>query len=156
MAIETGITLYTHPFNGTREASITIAMSILDLQFEVQVIDTSNKEQLRDWFQNLNSVGLEGFSSLPVITDTLPNGDKITLFEIGTILEYIADRYDYESRIKPRDCLKSDLKIMSWLYWSIGHFGPLLDQTLAYHAATEHQTENSAIMGGKTGDKFAN
>ncbi|KAG6056621.1 hypothetical protein E4U32_005620 [Claviceps aff. humidiphila group G2b] len=151
MAIETGITLYRNPYNGTSEASITIAMSILDLQFEAQVIDTSNKEQLHDWYQKMDSIGhgLEGFSILPFITDTLPNGDKITLFETGTILEYIAYRYDYESRIKPRDCLKSDLKIMSWLYWSIGHFGPLLDQTLAYHEATE----NSEITGGQPRDQ---
>ncbi|KAG5988692.1 hypothetical protein E4U52_006318 [Claviceps spartinae] len=149
MAIETGITLYRNLHGGPSESSITIAMSILDLRTGVQVIDTSKKEQMHDWCQKLDSIGLEGFGCLPAITDTLPNGDKITLFETGTILDYLADRYDYESRIKPRDCLKSDLKIMSWLYWSVGHFATLLEQTLAYHAAIEI----SEISGGQPRDQ---
>ncbi|KAG6284021.1 hypothetical protein E4U09_008311 [Claviceps aff. purpurea] len=148
MAFETGISLYRRHVTGPGEISVTIAMTILDLQFEIwysscrgdpaprtcynkywrrhedglvdRVIDVSKNEHMQDWYRKINPNGLDSVGSIPVITDTLPNGEKITLFETGTILEYLADRYDYESRINPRDCLKSDLKMMSWVCYT-GH-----------------------------------
>ncbi|KAG6052472.1 hypothetical protein E4U17_005767 [Claviceps sp. LM77 group G4] len=146
MPVETGITLYRRPRNGPGEASVTIALMILDLQFEVRFVDISKKDHLQDWYRKINPNSLDCDGSIPVITDTLPNGEIVTLFETGTILEYLADRYDSESRIKPRDCLKSDLMIMSWLYWSLGQFAPMLEEVLRYHIATENQTESSGNM----------
>ncbi|KAG6028508.1 hypothetical protein E4U19_001462 [Claviceps sp. Clav32 group G5] len=144
MAVETGITLYRKPHNGPSEASVTTAMRILDLQFEVRIVDVSKEDHLQDWYRKINPNSLECNDSFPVITDTLPNGEIVTLFDTGTILEYLADRYDSESRIKPRDCcLKSDLKIMSWLYWSLGQFAPLLEQVLRYDA--EDEIDSSGI-----------
>ncbi|KAG6105148.1 hypothetical protein E4U14_005294 [Claviceps sp. LM454 group G7] len=139
MAIETDITLYTHPFNGPNGASITIAMSILDLQFKVITVDVLKEEHRQVWYRKLNPNSLDYEGSLPVITDTFPNGEILTLFETGTILEYLADRYDLESRIKPRDCLKSEMKVISWLYWSLGQFAPLLEQIVKFdhYVATE-------------------
>ncbi|KAG6194367.1 hypothetical protein E4U23_001175 [Claviceps purpurea] len=153
MAFETGITLYRRHNTGPGEASVTSAMAILDLQFVVRVIDISKDEHMQDWYRKINPNSFDSVGSIPAITDTLPNGEIITLFETGTILEYLADRYDYESRIKPRDCLKSDLKVMSLLYWSLGQFAPLLEQAIKYHLITEPQTESSEISGGQPRDQ---
>ncbi|KAG5973350.1 hypothetical protein E4U56_005138 [Claviceps arundinis] len=157
MAIETDITLYAHPFNGPNEASITIAMSILDLQFKVITVDASKEEHRQVWYRKLNPNSLDYEGSLPVITDTFPNGEILTLFETGTILEYLADRYDLESRIKPRDCLKSEMKVISWLYWSLGQFAPLLEQIIKFdHYVATEQTGRDQQRDQQIADYLSN
>ncbi|KAG6112295.1 hypothetical protein E4U13_004319 [Claviceps humidiphila] len=157
MAIETDITLYRRPGNGPNEASITIAMSILDLQFQVMIVDASKNDHRQVWYRKLNPNSLDYNGSLPVITDTFPNGEILTLFETGTILEYLADRYDLESRIKPRDCLKSEMKVMSWLYWSLGQFAPLLEQIVRFdHYVATEQTGRDQQRDQQIADYLAN
>ncbi|KAG5966652.1 hypothetical protein E4U58_002465 [Claviceps cyperi] len=148
MAIQTDITLYSRLSTGPHDMSVILAISALDLHFKFREIDVVNDEHMQDWYRNINPNSLDCNGSIPVITDTLPNGEKITLFETGTILEYLADRYDWESRIMPRDGLKSDLKVISWLYWSLGHFAPLMEQVIRYHAVPEYQPERSGFRSG--------
>ncbi|KAG5986597.1 hypothetical protein E4U52_008425 [Claviceps spartinae] len=88
---------------------------------QVMIVDASKEEHRQVWYRKLNPNSLDYNGSLPVITDTFPNGDILTLFETGTILEYLADRYDLESRIKPRDCLKFEMKVISWMEFLCSH-----------------------------------
>ncbi|KAG5915910.1 hypothetical protein E4U61_004158 [Claviceps capensis] len=118
MAFETGITLYRRSYNEPNEASVIVAMTTLDLQFEIRVIEISEDEHMQDWYRKINPNSLDVAGGIPAITDTLPNGEKITLFETGTILEYLVDRYDFESRIKPSKCLKSEVEVMNLVLFS--------------------------------------
>ncbi|KAG6056618.1 hypothetical protein E4U32_005617 [Claviceps aff. humidiphila group G2b] len=59
---------------------------------QVITVDVLKEEHRQVWYRKLNPNSLDYEGSLPVITDTFPNGEILTLFETGTILEYLADR----------------------------------------------------------------
>jgi glutathione S-transferase len=46
------------------------------------------------WYLEINPNG-----RIPAITDTLPGGEKIHIFESGSILQYLADNYDPDYKI---------------------------------------------------------
>ncbi|KAG6056108.1 hypothetical protein E4U17_002467 [Claviceps sp. LM77 group G4] len=102
MPIKTDIVLYR-----TRVFSYNAAI--------VKVVDTEKREHTQDWYHELNPNCCDILGSIPFITDTLSDGEKITLFDTTIILEYITDRYDNESRIKAHFGLKSNLQASSWV-----------------------------------------
>ncbi|KAG6002729.1 hypothetical protein E4U43_001052 [Claviceps pusilla] len=109
MATKTDITLYTGQTpNGIK---ISIALEELGLQYEVYTIKMMENEQKQPWFLDINPNG-----RLPAITDTLPNGDKIRVFESGAILEYLVERYDKDHKISyPRGSAEC-WEVTSWVF----------------------------------------
>ncbi|KAG6052471.1 hypothetical protein E4U17_005766 [Claviceps sp. LM77 group G4] len=130
MRIETDIVLYRASLFSYNAQIVQIVMVMLNLQFQVQAIDTENDEHMQDWYKELNPNYCDTIGSIPVITDTLSDGEKITLFDTATILEYITERYDNESRIKAHFGRKSNLQATSWLYWVLGYLAPLQLQAI--------------------------
>lgn len=78
---------------------------------QVYTIKMMENEQKQPWFLDINPNG-----RLPAITDTLPNGDKIRVFESGAILEYLVERYDKDHKISyPRGSAEY-WEVTSWVF----------------------------------------
>lgn len=53
-----------------------------------------NSTQKEPWFLEINPNG-----RIPAVTDTFTDGKPIRLFESGSIMQYLVDRYDTEYKI---------------------------------------------------------
>lgn len=69
-----------------------------------------DNEQKQPWFLEINPNG-----RIPAITDTWTDGEPIRVFESGTILEYIVDRYDKDYKASyPKDS-REYWEVKSWV-----------------------------------------
>lgn len=89
------ITLYTgQSANGIK---ISITLEELGLPYEVRKIDMGKNEQKSEWFTRINPNG-----RIPAITDVPFDGDdgeEMRVFESGSIMLYLVQRYDHDHRI---------------------------------------------------------
>ena len=79
--------------------------------------------QKEPWFLKINPNG-----RIPAITDTLPTGENIRVFESGSILHYLADRYDTEYKISYPLGTPEHYETISWLYFQNAGLGPMQGQ----------------------------
>jgi hypothetical protein len=86
------ITLYTSQTPNGIKISITLAE--LGLPYKAQKIDMSTNEQKSPWFTAINPNG-----RIPALTDTHSDGNEIHIFESGSIMQYLVDKYDTEYKI---------------------------------------------------------
>ncbi len=110
------IKLYTWSTPNGRKASI--ALEELELPYEVHPIDIGKDEQFDPEFLKISPN-----NKIPAIVD----GD-LTLFESGAILLYLARK---AGRLIPDDGSPEFWRMMEWLMWQVGGFGPMLGQ--AHH-----------------------
>ncbi|PWY92466.1 glutathione S-transferase [Aspergillus heteromorphus CBS 117.55] len=115
------ITLYTAQTpNGIK---ISIALEELGLPYKVERIDISKNVQKEDWFLAINPNG-----RIPAITDTFSDGKQIALFESGSILTYLAERYDPTHKISYPAGTREAYDVNSWLYFQNAGVGPMQGQ----------------------------
>ncbi|KAK8054254.1 hypothetical protein PG996_013555 [Apiospora saccharicola] len=130
------ITLYTTRTPNGIKASIALAELGLEykksdafghwrLTFFVQVhpISFAKNEQKEPWFLEINPNG-----RIPAITDKFEDGKPIHIFESGSILQYLADRYDIEHKISYPRGTREYYDINSWIMWQMGGLGPMQGQ----------------------------
>lgn len=86
------ITLYTGQSPNGIKISITLAE--LGLPYTTRKIDMSTNEQKSASFTAINPNG-----RIPALTDTHADGQEIRVFESGSIMQYLVDRYDTEHKI---------------------------------------------------------
>ncbi|KAJ6788417.1 hypothetical protein PWT90_04698 [Aphanocladium album] len=121
MATKTDITLYTAATpNGIK---IPIALEELGLQYKLHHIQIMENEQKQPWYLEINPNG-----RIPAITDVLPDGKQIRVFESGAVLEYLVERYDKENKISYPAGSPEYWEVKSWLMWQIGGLGPMQGQ----------------------------
>ncbi|KAI9292772.1 glutathione S-transferase [Neoconidiobolus thromboides FSU 785] len=115
---EAKITLYTVGTPNGHKASI--ALELLNIPYKVHKISFADNEQKQDWFLKINPNG-----RIPAIVDHSNN--DFAVFESGAILLYLADKYDPEHKLLPKDDkLKSEA--IQWLMWQMGGLGPMMGQ----------------------------
>ncbi|GIJ89411.1 hypothetical protein Asppvi_008351 [Aspergillus pseudoviridinutans] len=115
------ITLYTAQTpNGIK---ISIALEELGLPYNVEHIDLSKLEQKEDWFLEINPNG-----RIPALTDTFSDGQKIRLFESGSILQYLAEQYDPEHKISFPKGTREYYEMNNWLFFQNAGVGPMQGQ----------------------------
>lgn len=86
------IVLYTGQSpNGVK---ISITLEELGLPYTTRKIDMTINEQKSDWFGKINPN-----ARIPAITDTFADGEEIRVFESGSIMQYLVERYDKARRI---------------------------------------------------------
>lgn len=67
-------------------------------------------EQKEPWFLEVNPNG-----RIPAMTDRLPDGRQLRVFESGAMLEYLVDRYDKDHKLSyPRDA-PEHWEVVSWV-----------------------------------------
>jgi GST-like protein len=113
------IDLYTHATpNGYK---ISIMLEEVGLPYRIRLVDLMKGEQLKPEFLALNPN-----NKVPVIVDPDgPGGSRVTLFESGAILFYLARKTD--SALLPAD-LSGAALVMQWLMFQMANVGPMLGQ----------------------------
>jgi len=104
------ITLYT--CQSPSGIKISIALEELGLPYEVKKIDPSHPPKDAEWFSALNPTG-----RIPFLTDTFgEDAEPITLFETGSILQYLIEQYDPTHKISYPKGTREAYEINNWLF----------------------------------------
>ena len=111
------IDLYTWTTPNGRKVSIMLEEC--ELPYTVFPVDILNREQYRPNFLHISPNG-----KIPAIVDREAG---VSLMESGAILLYLAEKAD---RLLPREGPER-LRVIEWLMWQMGGFGPMLGQ--AHH-----------------------
>ncbi|KAH8664177.1 glutathione S-transferase [Xylariales sp. PMI_506] len=121
MAEQAGIRLYTGQTpNGIK---VSILLEELGLKYETIAIDISKNIQKEPWFLEINPNG-----RIPALTDTFEDGKSIRLFESGSIMQYLVDRYDKEHKVSYPYGTREYWEVNNWLFWQMGGLGPMQGQ----------------------------
>lgn len=121
MSQQSDINLYTTQTpNGIK---ISITLEELGLPYTVHKIDISKNTQKEEWFLEINPNG-----RIPALTDTFTDGQTINLFESGSIMEYLVDRYDTDHKISFPKGTREWYTMKNWLYFQNAGVGPMQGQ----------------------------
>lgn len=108
MATPTDIHLYTAQTpNGIK---ISLFLEELGLQYKVTALDLTKNVQKEPWFLEINPNG-----RIPAITDTHTDGSPIRIFESGSVLLYLADRYDTEHKLSYPFGTREYYEVNNWV-----------------------------------------
>lgn len=112
------IVLYFWPTpNGLK---ISIMLEELGVPYEVKFVDIAKGEQFAPEF-----LAISPNNKIPAIVDPEgPDGQRLTLFESGAILQYLGRKFGafYPSSERA----KADVD--EWLFWGVSGFGPMAGQ----------------------------
>ena len=114
------IDLYTWTTPNGRK--ISIALEEMQLAYTVKLINTGNDEQFAPDF-----LAISPNNKIPAIVDT---DTSISVFESGAILIYLAEK---SGQFFGGEGSETRTKVLEWLMWQVGGFGPMLGQ-LAHFA----------------------
>ncbi|QYT04398.1 hypothetical protein H0G86_011304 [Trichoderma simmonsii] len=126
MADQPSIKLYTDSTpNGIK---ISMALEELGIPYEVEHIDITTNRQKEPWFLEINPNG-----RIPAITDTLPDGQQVRVFEGGSILQYLTERYDPQHEISFPKGTRDYWECNNWLFFQHGGIGPMHGQAAHFY-----------------------
>ncbi|KAJ5390554.1 uncharacterized protein N7496_001622 [Penicillium cataractarum] len=114
--MSSNITLYSWTTPNGIKASITLEE--LGLPYKIEPIDISTNIQKEDWFLKINPNG-----RIPALTD----GSQ-RVFESGSIMLYLADKYDTERKISYAPGTPEYIEQLSWVMFQMGGLGPMQGQ----------------------------
>jgi len=112
------IQLYTWGTPNGRK--ISIALEELALPYRVHPIDIGKNQQFDPAFLKISPN-----NKIPAIVD---DETGMTLMESGAILLYLAEK---TGRLLPQ-ALQARFRVIEWLMWQMGGFGPILGQAHAF------------------------
>eukprot|EP01035_Chromulina_nebulosa_P017637 gene17637-23215_t len=96
---------------------VGILLEELGIDYDAHVINIGKGEQFTSGF-----VAVNPNSKIPAAVDKDgPNGQRVNLFESGSILLYLAEKYN---RFIPSDPLLR-AQVINWLFWQVGGQGPI-------------------------------
>lgn len=103
---------------------VSILLEELGLPYKVTAIDISKNTQKEPWFLEINPNG-----RIPALTDTFTDGTPIRLFESGSIMQYLVDRYDPEHKLSYPKGSKESYEVNNWLMFQMAGLGPMQGQS---------------------------
>ncbi|KAF2215972.1 hypothetical protein CERZMDRAFT_35187 [Cercospora zeae-maydis SCOH1-5] len=143
------ITLYTGQTpNGIK---ISITLEELGLPYNVRKIDIAADEQKSSSFQAINPN-----ARIPAITDIFPDGKEIRVFESGSIMQYLVNRYDTEHQISYPRGSREWVETNNWLFFMNARVGPMQGQANHFfryaiehvpYAIDRYQNETRRLYG---------
>ncbi|KAK5109168.1 hypothetical protein LTR62_007253 [Meristemomyces frigidus] len=95
----------------------------VNLPYEHTKIDISKNTQKEQWFLDINPNG-----RIPAMTDTFTDGKLIRLFESGSIMQYLVDRYDKEHKLSFPQGSREHVEMTNWLFFMNAGVGPMQGQ----------------------------
>ena len=100
---------------------ITIFLEEAGLAYRVIPVDIGKGDQFKPDF-----LAIAPNNRIPAIVDTEPadGGAPISIFESGTILEYLGDK---TGKFLPKD-VRARTEVMQWLFWQMAGLGPMAGQ----------------------------
>jgi len=102
---------------------ISITLEELGLPYEFTKIDISKNTQKEQWFLDINPNG-----RIPALTDTFTDGKLIRVFESGSIMQYLVERYDKDHKISFPQGSREHIEMTSWLFYLNAGVGPMQGQ----------------------------
>ncbi|KAG7289434.1 hypothetical protein NEMBOFW57_005805 [Staphylotrichum longicolle] len=102
---------------------VSMLLEELGLPYKVTAIELSQNTQKEPWFLEINPNG-----RIPALTDTFTDGSPIRLFESGSIMQYLVDRYDTEHKVSYPRGSREYWEVNNWLFWQMGGLGPMQGQ----------------------------
>ena len=125
----TSLDLYTWKTSNGRKA--TIMLEECGLEYNVHPIDISTDMQFSDEF-----VAINPNSKIPALVDhNGPNGDRITIFESGAILMYLAEK---TGLFMPTETEKK-YEVIQWVMFQMGGIGPIFGQVHHFKRAAKEK-----------------
>ncbi len=113
---------------------IAILLEELDLPYEYHPVDIGKGEQFAPEFLQINPNG-----KIPAIIDREgPDGKKISVFESGAIMIYLAEKS--KSPLWPSDT-RARTQVMEWLFFQVGGVGPQLGQALHFYKYADEKVQ---------------
>lgn len=116
-----GITLYT--LSTPNGVKISLALSLLGLKFTPYNINISTNIQKEEWF--LKHVNPNG--RIPAIIDNT-DGKNVRVFESGSILLYLADKFDPNHKLSYAIGTPLYYEQLQWLFFQNAGLGPMQGQ----------------------------
>ena len=98
---------------------VSILLEELGLEYKTHSINIGKDEQMTPEF-----LAISPNNKIPAIVD---NDNGLALMESGAIMVYLAEKH---GKFLPTD-IEKRAKVMEWLMWQMGGFGPMLGQ--AHH-----------------------
>ncbi|KAK6834860.1 glutathione S-transferase [Apiospora arundinis] len=121
MAQQSDIHLYTTQTpNGIK---ISILLEELGLEYQTTAVELTKNTQKEPWFLDINPNG-----RIPALTDKLEDGQTIKLFENGSIMQYLIERYDKDHRVSYPYGSREHWEVNNWVFWQMGGLGPMQGQ----------------------------
>ena len=125
----TSLDLYTWKTSNGRKA--TIMLEECGLEYNVYPIDISTDIQFSDEF-----VAINPNSKIPALVDhNGPNGDRITIFESGAILMYLAEKTGLFMPTEP----EKKYEVIQWVMFQMGGIGPIFGQVHHFKRAAKEK-----------------
>ena len=125
----TSLDLYTWKTSNGRKA--TIMLEECGLEYNVHPIDISTDMQFSDEF-----VAINPNSKIPALVDhNGPNGNRITIFESGAILMYLAEKTGLFMPNEP----EKKYEVIQWVMFQMGGIGPIFGQVHHFKRAAKEK-----------------
>lgn len=98
---------------------ISILLEELGLPYQVHHLDLPGFEHKQPEFLAINPNG-----KIPAITDVLEDGSPVSVFESGSIMQYLIERYDRQHTFSYGPGTKEHFQVNNWV---CVHPGPKTD-----------------------------
>ena len=99
---------------------VTILLEELGLPYTIKLVNIGAGDQFKPEF-----LAIAPNNRMPAIVDhDGPDGEPISIFESGAILQYLARKHGKFYGTNERERVAVD----EWLFWQMGGFGPMLGQ----------------------------
>jgi len=100
---------------------ITMFLEAAGLEYRIHPVDISAGDQFKPEF-----LAISPNNRMPAIVDTAPadGGERVSVFESGAILVYLAEK---TGKFLPTD-LRGRKMVLEWIFWQIGGLGPMAGQ----------------------------
>lgn len=114
---------------------IAIMLEECNLPYRLTPVDITQGDQFHPDYTAINPN-----SKIPSLIDHDGKDGPLTLFESGTILLYLATR---SGRFFPPPDTTAYYKALPWLFWQVGHLGPMAGQVHYFSRASEFRNEHA-------------
>ena len=122
-----------HTWNTPNGRKISVALEEMGLEYKVRTVDITKDQQFQPSFLKISPN-----NRIPAITDPDgPGGAPISVFESGAVLLYLGEK---SGKFLPTD-LRARMRVLEWLMWQMGGFGPMPGQV--HHFLTVNEADRA-------------
>ncbi|TFW17175.1 glutathione S-transferase family protein [Duganella callida] len=127
--------LTLHTWTTPNGRKIPIMLEELGLEYDILAVDIGKGEQFTPEF-----LAMSPNNKIPALEHVDADGNKLTIFESGAILQYLAEK---TGQLLPA-AGPARYQVLEWLHWQIGGLGPMFGQ-LGFFALRSEEKSPLAI-----------
>jgi len=111
--------IHLHTWGTPNGRKISIMLEELGVPYQIHPVNIGKDEQFAPEF-----LAISPNNKIPALVDDDADGGRLSVFESGAILIYLADKF---GRFLPAGGHER-YKILEWLMWQMGGLGPMMGQ----------------------------